>query len=285
MYFADLRSQLDGRGNFGDELNNVIWPDVLGAALELATDKTLVGIGTILSNRLARFPDVIVCGAGTGYEACDRSRLNGTVYCVRGPLTADALGLPRMAAAVDPGILAGEYAPALDPTDIGYMPHAFEVIQSGHLLLKICEDLGLRYVDPCQPVGDVLKELAKCKLLITEAMHGAIVADSMRIPWCPVATSAGILEFKWLDWCASLELEFSFKRVYRFARLRRFGRWYETIERQLFVSQLKKVLRSQSSLLSDEKSIDRARSKLMAVIEQLKDDLTAGQIGRNGITL
>jgi succinoglycan biosynthesis protein ExoV len=39
-------------------------------------------------------------------------------------------------------------------------------------------------------------------------MHGAIVADALRIPWIPVCTREGINSFKWEDWCASVSLDY-----------------------------------------------------------------------------
>jgi succinoglycan biosynthesis protein ExoV len=44
--------------------------------------------------------------------------------------------------------------------------------------------------------------------VVTEAMHGAIVADTLRIPWIPVVCSPEIATFKWRDWTASLDLPY-----------------------------------------------------------------------------
>ena len=39
-------------------------------------------------------------------------------------------------------------------------------------------------------------------------MHGAIVADTLRIPWVPVVCSPAIPPFKWIDWTRSLDLDY-----------------------------------------------------------------------------
>jgi succinoglycan biosynthesis protein ExoV len=54
----------------------------------------------------------------------------------------------------------------------------------------------------------VLRVLSEARLVVTEAMHGAIVADTLRIPWIPVVCSPEIATFKWRDWTASLDLPY-----------------------------------------------------------------------------
>src|ERR1019366_6854573 len=49
---------------------------------------------------------------------------------------------------------------------------------------------------------------ASAKLVVAEAMHGAIVADTLRIPWIAVECSPEILPFKWVDWCQSMDLPY-----------------------------------------------------------------------------
>ena len=45
--------------------------------------------------------------------------------------------------------------------------------------------------------------------MITEALHGAIVADALRVPWMPVSSYHTILPFKWEDWCRSVGLAYA----------------------------------------------------------------------------
>ena len=71
----------------------------------------------------------------------------------------------------------------------------------------VCQRLGFGYVDPRGPRQAVIAGIRSTRVLITEAMHGAIVADALGIPWIAIRTrGAGTLEFKWRDWCGSLGL-------------------------------------------------------------------------------
>ena len=53
-----------------------------------------------------------------------------------------------------------------------------------------------------------LQRIRSAKLVVADAMHAAITADALRVPWVPVTTSREISTFKWLDWTASLDMPY-----------------------------------------------------------------------------
>lgn len=204
----------DPRLNFGDDLNAVLWPRILSKEMYEVDDVVVVGIGSILTEEwLGQFSDagkrVIVLGSGTSYDRPPRNIRDWSVQAVRGPLTASMIGMPDKAI-TDGAILlaaARDLMPVSEArTDIVFMPHHRSIRLSPWD--KIARKAGLTFVTPEQPVEDVLAAFSRAKLIVTEAMHGAIVADTLRIPWIPVVISPAIDEFKWRDWCRSMEVPF-----------------------------------------------------------------------------
>jgi len=55
-------------------------------------------------------------------------------------------------------------------------------------------------------VEEILREIQQSELLIAEAMHGAIVADALRVPWVPARVYGNFMEFKWRDWTQSIQM-------------------------------------------------------------------------------
>jgi succinoglycan biosynthesis protein ExoV len=211
-YYADAP-------NFGDALNPWLWPQLLGPRLDHDATQLFLGIGTILKADLPDTQGYYVLGAGAGYGEAPTVDDRWKIYAVRGPRTARALGLPAELAATDgAALLRTVPLPAPQPGPaLGYMPH-FRAMP--HVPWRgLCDRLGLRYIDPLAPVPVVLAAIRGCDCLITEAMHGAIVADACRVPWVPVATGSHVLDFKWTDWMESLELSVPLRRIAAFARV------------------------------------------------------------------
>jgi succinoglycan biosynthesis protein ExoV len=204
----------DPGGNFGDDLNAWLWPRLIPELLDGDDSTLFVGIGSILDRRIPQGPRKIVFGTGVGYGLLPVLNEEWQICCVRGPLTARALGLPPGVAVTDPAALVSkvQQAPLARTHKVSFIPH-FRTPAYGEArsisLERICAGLGMNYVDPCCPVDEVLRGIESSEKVLAEAMHGAIVADSLRVPWVPVQLSDRILHLKWTDWCRSLQVEYS----------------------------------------------------------------------------
>jgi succinoglycan biosynthesis protein ExoV len=195
--------------NFGDELNTWIWPKIIPAILDDDDSSLFVGIGTLLNRRLPPQPKVVF-GSGAGYGSKpDLQRGTCSFYCVRGPMTARVLQLPESLAVTDPAILVRRLfdtkRDGVSPS-VGFMPHWVTTLDGRWR--EACDAAEVRYIDPRDAVPNVLQAIACCRLLVTEAMHGAIVADALRVPWIPVRIRPSPVDFKWRDWCKSVALEY-----------------------------------------------------------------------------
>jgi succinoglycan biosynthesis protein ExoV len=201
----------EGTTNFGDDLNVYLWEKIIPGILDNDSDTIFIGIGTILNEKwipVAR--KKIVFSSGVGYGQIPKIDDSWKIYCVRGPLSAKKLGLPLGLAITDGAVLIKKFF-ASDGKKIyrfSYMPHQNQAHCGGKYWKKICEYLGFGYIDPRWETEQVLNSISSTKCLITESLHGAIVADTLRVPWKAVKTSDKILAFKWEDWCASVGLEY-----------------------------------------------------------------------------
>lgn len=198
--------------NFGDELNPWLWPRIFGDIWHETDRELFLGIGSILYDRWPADRPKIVFGAGYGaYGGGPPNVHDGSwdVFFVRGPQTAEWLGLAPGFAITDAAILVRTVAlpPAAAPIPIGFMPH-FQSLKRGNWE-RVCARAGITLIDPRAPVETVLSQIQACKLLLTEAMHGAIVADALRVPWIALRPIVSQHHFKWLDWCRSIRLDYA----------------------------------------------------------------------------
>lgn len=195
--------------NFGDALNQWLWPQLLGELLDDDDRALFVGIGTLLRSDMPLRPRMAVFGTGAGYGDHPRIDDSWTIYCVRGPLTAKALGLPPHTAITDGAALLRLLNLPAQPKQypVAFMPH-WESARYWNWR-AVCEAAGVQYIDPFGATEDVLRTIQRSELVVAEAMHGAIVADALRVPWIAVQSSGQILGYKWNDWCSSLGLSYN----------------------------------------------------------------------------
>ncbi len=225
----------DEVGNFGDDLNELIWPRLLPEDVRAAPEAVMVGIGSLLDQ--ARFRDVetagkrvFVMGSGAAYGRLPDGYEGWTYHAVRGGLTAELIGRPE--AAVTDGAILLARLPDLVPQathkdEILFMPHHRTLVNSRWR--QAAERAGLSFVDPQWAPDRILAAYGRAKLVVTEAMHGAIVADTLRIPWIPVMISPEVSIFKWRDWASSLKLDYNPVALPPTARLEAFR--YDRITR------------------------------------------------------
>jgi hypothetical protein len=196
--------------NFGDELNLHVWPALLPKGfLDEDESELFVGIGSIIGTQMNPAARKFVMGSGyAGYMGLPDVH-DGTwdIRFVRGPGTAERLGITADLAICDSAVLLRQMD--LPPPDksvgIAFMPH-YESLERGNWA-EACRLAGITLIDATEPVDKVINQLRGASLLITEAMHGAIVADALRTPWVAARPIYGGHHMKWLDWAGALDID------------------------------------------------------------------------------
>jgi succinoglycan biosynthesis protein ExoV len=195
--------------NFGDQLNPYVFNHFLPGLFDEDSRITFLGIGSVLGV-IQPTPSVekfVVFSTGYAYGNPPSDMGLYEFWCVRGPETAAVLGLDASLAIADGAILL--HCMPHEPVQTVY-PYAFMPHEHTHMSYPawrtMAEEVGLHYISPHAPVDEVLREIRQTGVLLTEALHGAIVADTFGIPWVPLQLMASINRFKWLDWTRSMEL-------------------------------------------------------------------------------
>ena len=193
--------------NFGDELNTLLWPRLLPDFFDDDPAVRFLGIGSILDRRHASAAIKLVAGSGYGgYEAKPVLDPSWIIHWVRGRRTAARLGLDAALALGDPAVLLPRALrlAAGGGRDVGFMPH-FESAGWG-AWQAVAAMTGVKLIDPRDPPPAILAAIGGCRLLLSQALHGVIVADSLRVPWVAIRPLAQVHQAKWLDWAGMMEL-------------------------------------------------------------------------------
>ena len=200
--------------NFGDDLNAWLWSELLPGMWDPADGVWLCGIGTILNREM--IPPGrkwIVAGSGVGYglPPTDFGGNAWRILAVRGPLTAGVLGIDKSNVVTDGAILLSalpEFSPLPESERHGivFMPH-YQSMPAGNWQ-QACEAAGFEFLDPRGDSKSIVHRIRSAKFVLADAMHAAIVADTVRVPWIPLVTSPNINTFKWLDWTIGMGLDY-----------------------------------------------------------------------------
>ncbi len=228
------------KNNFGDDLNGWLWPKLF-SGIHSNEEIYLLGIGTILLhdspglNKLLHSRKIVF---GSGVRPSETYHLFKPdplmeIKFLRGPLSAQVLDnkyefITDAAYAMRQWNGFHNLKETKKEYEISVMPYFLSVDYFDWE--AICRQLGYHYISPCSEKGVefTLREIAASKLLITEAMHGAIAADILRVPWhrfiltTPYTEGELVSEFKWRDWLQSVNIqnpEITFIPFYRKTRV------------------------------------------------------------------
>jgi succinoglycan biosynthesis protein ExoV len=195
-------------GNFGDDLNDLIWPELFPNLLELNNDIELYGIGTILGGKIKKSGKRVVLGSGLGYKKPQELDNDWEIRWLRGKFSAKVLGLDAKYALGDGAVLWSELKPVRSMGDaIGFIPH--HASWESYDWQTVADQAGLLAINPKQSPKHVADQIRQCRAVICESLHGAIFADCLQVPWHSVVLSYRFNNFKWKDWLSLTELPFS----------------------------------------------------------------------------
>ena len=200
--------------NFGDELNTVLWPALLPGFFDGDPAERFIGIGSVLDRRHDGGGLKLVAGSGYGgYQRPPHLDQRWDIRWVRGPRTARLLQLPESFGLGDPASLLPYTGliPAQKPVRIGFMPH-FESAAVGAWDAAAAAN-GIALIDPRGDPIAIAAAIAGCHVLLSEALHGAIVADALGVPWIAIEPLAPIHRPKWQDWADTLDLTIRFQHL------------------------------------------------------------------------
>lgn len=277
-------------GNFGDEMNEWLFPRLLPAAFDDDTESLFVGIGSILSwppqkERIAVFGLGFGHGPELAGERLAFARKHWKFYCVRGPLTSAKIGLSPTLGVTDPAALGARIYRGSKPSGASrpvLVPHWSTARKIREPLMAACAATSIDYVDPHWGVERVLGMIKNSSLVLAESLHGAIMADAFRVPWVPlVDRRKPVSLFKWQDWCGSLEMTYHPVAI-TFSAASAWKLWERKLsadERtELLAKELKDALATAPSL-SREATLNARLDTLEERFAAFSKDFSAGLFG------
>jgi beta-1,4-mannosyltransferase len=271
-------------GNVGDDLNAVLWKHLLPDLERLDSAEWLVGIGTILDERLNNLEGrKIIVGSGLRPGARPPA-LTGDVRfaSVRGKLTSERLLLGPNVPLGDPGFLVNSLLPpdfsraSASGNRVGFVPHVYSERWSH--ISHAARDAGLQVISPTLSVNDFLRELASCSRVFCESLHAAIFAEALRIPWSRVRVSShyyegdGVSDFKWRDAFSIVEAQTESAIKQTLIPIRR--PWMRPVqalaERRLVTALVARRDDEKAFQLADAGQLNDRRSALLKRIQELR---------------
>jgi hypothetical protein len=191
----------DGHANFGDALTPwLLRPRGVLPVLRSPDRAMMVGVGSILEHLPDDFAGV-VWGTGLIRDA-ERRLPRASVVAVRGALTRERLAAPDSVVLGDPGLLAPDVVPRREVRhDLGVVPHSDHRASAQVRALVARGGERVHVVDVRRGPGHVVREISRCRHVLSTSLHGLVVADAYGIPaaWARLAPDLMGATFKFRD--------------------------------------------------------------------------------------
>lgn len=282
VFTFNTRCRLHSRHRFMDRLNEWLLLQYLRKYATL--DETSVLFGGVTFNKylvpgyITPFSRQILL-LGTGVDEnfpLTTPPHNWAVYAVRGPLTAQKLSLPPQKSVTDSAILLKGVLPPLSQKR--HYPRTYLADIQGsrhrHALEKICAEFNIHLISLQNSMEKILEVLQQSQCVITDSLHGAIVADTLRIPWIPLLPPQ-VGDFPWRDWCASMDIPFAAIQPHDDPN---------TLETKSppaydasWVRRMKKLLLQTTPVLSSDTQFNTQYNAMKSSLERLIQDLKVGR--------
>ncbi len=287
--------------NFGDAVNPLIFEKLLPGFFDNDERTLFFGIGSILGfiRGEKNTEKIIVFSSGYAYDHVPVVDGSWDIRCVRGPLTASAMKVDHSLAVIDGAVLIRSVPEFNVPVDkkfrFSYIPHhkSEEMFDRWE---EVLEDTGINYISPRQHPALVIEQIRQSETVLAEAMHGAIFADSLRVPWIPVRMFEHINEFKWRDWLLSVGMEYEPARIFRIYNMAwinwimndkfRFREgsvvnrissaayrgWQRAVLEDRFKREIERIALRTEPQLSNEGVLSSKEARLLEILDGLKRD-------------
>lgn len=199
IYYFDIRVA-GPNGNFGDHANTWLWEKYLNPKIgKVWEGGNFYGIGTVLGEPMPKASKHLVFGAGLGYRGVPTPDETWDIRFVRGYRTAKALGGAKY--------LTDPLALAMDGWEKQEVEWSYSFMPAWDCVHDVAEleRHGYHVISPAWPHEKIMDDISRTGVLLTSALHGAVVANAIRVPFISIYAETGH-EFKWHDWCSGLEM-------------------------------------------------------------------------------
>jgi pyruvyltransferase len=166
------------RPNWGDMLSPILLAHFARTEVlwSPAKDADIICVGSILEALPPAWSGIVV-GSGKLKEASDIDLSQAKVLALRGPLSAK--GFKGDYVLGDPGLLAADLVRVDKTYELGIIPHWSDTALEDRYEFK---GFNPRIIRASGDPIEVVKEIGRCKRVVSSSLHGVIVADAFGIP-------------------------------------------------------------------------------------------------------